>query len=146
MGTIYRRKEIYWVKYYRCGKPYYESSHSGKKEVAKRFLQKREGEISKGELPGIRFDKVRFDELAQDFLTDYRINGKKTLDKAICSVKHLAEGFGGMRATEINTAGIREYVDKRLEKGASNGTINRELAALKRMFRLAAQCTPPKVG
>src|SRR5512135_3837986 len=130
MGTIYRRKEVFWVKYYRNGKPYYESSHSDKKEVAKRLLQKREGEISKGELPGIRFDKVRFDELAGDFLTDYRINGKKTLDKATCSVKHLQERFGGMRATEINTAGIKEYVDKRLEKEASNGTINRELAAL----------------
>ncbi len=51
MGTIYRRKSVYWVKYYRNGKSYYESSHSDKKEVAKRLLQKREGEIAKGELP-----------------------------------------------------------------------------------------------
>ncbi len=146
MGAIYRRKNVLWIKYYRNGKPYYESTHSNKKEVAKRLLQRREGEISKGELPGIRFDKVRFDELAEDFLTDYRINGKKTLDKASCSVKHLKEMFGGMRITEITTAKIKEYVDKKMTAGLSNASINRELAAIKRIFHLAAQCTPPKVG
>jgi integrase len=146
MGTVYRRKNVFWIKYYRNGKPYYESTHSNKKEVAKRLLQGREGEISKGELPGIRFDKVRFDELAEDFLTDYRINGKRTLDKAICSVKHLKEVFGGMRVTEITTAKIKEYVDKEMTASLSNASINRELAALKRIFHLAAQCTPPKVG
>lgn len=146
MGTIYRRKSVYWIKYYRNGKSYYESSHIDKKEVAKRLLQKREGEIAKGELPGIRFDRIRFDELAEDFLTEYRINRKKTLVKAVCSVKLLKEVFGGMRVTGITTAGIREYIDKRMEKGATNAMINRELAALKRIFRLAYQRTPPKVG
>jgi integrase len=146
MGTIYRRNKVYWIKYFRNGKPYYESTHSQRKEVAKRLLQKRDGEISKGELPGIRFDKVRFDELAEDFLTDYRINQKRTLNKATCSVKHLKEMLGGMRVTEITTARIKEYVDKRMAKGLSNASINRELAALKRIFHLASQCTPPKIG
>jgi hypothetical protein len=139
MGTIYRRKNVFWIKYYRNGKPYFESARSKKKEVAKRLLQKREGEISKGEFPGIRFDKVRFDELAEDFLTDYRINGKRTLDKATCSVKHLKEVFGGMRITEITTAKIKEYVDKRMAEGLSNASINRELAALKRILRIPTQ-------
>ena len=45
MGTIYRRKgkNVLWIKYYRNGKPYYESSHSDKKEVAKKTLEEAGG-------------------------------------------------------------------------------------------------------
>ena len=68
MGCIYRRGKIYWIKYYRYGKPYAESSDSDKREVAKRLLKLREGEISQGKLPSICFDRVRFDELAEDFV------------------------------------------------------------------------------
>jgi len=146
MGHVYRRKGVLWIKYYRNGKPYYESSHSAKKEVATRLLKRREGEISKGELPGICFDKVTFDELAEDFLTDYRINGKDTLSKAERSVKYLKETFGGMKAVSISTAGVKAYIQVRMDMGYSNASINRELAALKRMLHLGAQCTPPKVN
>ncbi len=147
MGTIYRRKgkKVLWIKYYRNGKPFYESSHGDKLVVAKRLLKKREGEISKGELPGIYFDKVKFDGLAEDLLSDYRINGRKSLDKALRSVKYLKQAFGGMKVTEITTSRIRIYIEERMRKKLSNASINRELAALKRIFHLAARCTPPKV-
>ncbi len=146
MGHIYRRKGVLWIKYYRNGKPYYESSHSGKKEVATRLLRRREGEISKGELPGIYFEKVTFDELAEDFLTDYRINGRDSLSKAERSVKYLKKTLGGMRIVNISTAVVKNYIQTRLENGYSNASINRELAALKRMLHLGVQCTPPKVN
>ena len=146
MGYVYKRGDIYWLKYYRHGKPYRESSKSDKITKAQRLLKKREGEIAEGKLPGIYFDKVTFNQLAEDFLTDYRINGKDTLSKAERSVKYLKEFFGDMKATEITTDKVKTYIDKRMEQGMSNASINRELAALKRMFHLAAECTPPKVN
>ncbi len=48
MGMIYQRGEIYWVKYYRNGKPYRESTKSIKETDARRLLKKREGEIAGG--------------------------------------------------------------------------------------------------
>ena len=51
-----------------------------------------------------------------------------------------------MRVTDITTARVKTYIDKRMNEGLSNASINRELAALKRMFHLAAECTPPKVS
>lgn len=148
MGCIYRRKnsKFYWIKYYRNGKPYQESTHSDKVEIAKRFLRLREGEISQGKIPGIYFERVTFNELTDDFLTDYRINGKRSIKKAERSVKKLKDVFGGMKATGITTAAVKRYIEKRMEEDASNASVNRELSALKRSFNLAIRCTPPKVS
>ena len=146
MGYIYKRGDVFWIKYYRHGKPYRESAKSEKITEAQRLLKKREGEIAEGKLPGIYFDRVTFDELAKDLLTDYTVNGRDTLKRLQWSIGCLKESFEGMRATDITTDKVKAHIEKRMSEGLSNASINRELAVLKRMFSLGVQSTPPKVN
>jgi len=147
MGSVYERKDsiFWWIAYSRNGKRYQESAKTTVFEEANDLLKVKEAEIVQGHPPSVLFKKVTFDDLAEDFLTDYKINGRKSLDRASISVGHLKEFFGGWKVHSITTSSIRQYIEDRLESGACPASINRELAALKRMFNLGNQCTPPKV-
>ena len=139
MGGIYQRGGVWWVRYSHRGRLYRESSRSRKETDATKLLKKRMGEIGQGRLIGPSEEKVTFDEMAQDLCSDYKVNGRKSLDTVQYVLSHLEESFTGDSALDITTDRINGHVAQRQEEKASNATVNRELAALKRMFSLAIQ-------
>jgi integrase len=109
------------------------------------MLRRREGDATNILPP--RTERVRFEELAQDLVNEYQANQRKSFVWARRRIEqHLKPFFGGLRAVDITTEHIYAYGVRRQEQGASNASVNRELAALKRMFNLAARMTPPKVA
>jgi integrase len=115
-----------------------ESADTTDKAEARRLLQQRLGEVATGKFSGPAAERVTFEELIDGLLMDYQVNGKKSLPWVRIKVeKHLVPFFAGRKAHDIKTADVEAFITKRQKERASNGEINRELAALKRAFNLA---------
>jgi hypothetical protein len=80
MGELKRRGQIWWIRYYKNGKRYEESSGSTKEAEAKSLLRLREGDVERGVALTPKVGRIRFDEGAKDVLNDYRTNRKRSLD------------------------------------------------------------------
>ncbi len=139
LGRVFKRGSIWWIGYYHRGKEYRESSESNRESDAKKLLKKRLGEIGSGKLLGPVQERVTFEELCEDLKSDYFVNKRKATKIIEYPIKHLISSFSLYKAVDITTEKINAHIARRQQQGAKNATINRELAALKRMFSLAIQ-------
>jgi integrase len=165
VGSLRKRGDVWWIRYYRAGRRYEESAHTEKKQKALDLLKIREGDVAKGLPITAKIGQFRFEDAAADIRNDYSTNRKKSLKVLERRInKHLAPWFGGRRMAAINTVDVRAYIAKRqsdvvvvrkahhernaegdwveveeITRAVSNAEINRELTTLKRMFNLAVQ-------
>jgi integrase len=139
MGRVYQRGQIWWAQYYIRGQCIRESSRSSNRADAVRLLKQRTSEAASGKPTGPQVEKTSFEDIASILVSDYRANGRKSLARIEDALGHLGSYFGGYRAHDITGDSVTSYVTFRQEQKAANATINRELAALKRAFKLAAE-------
>ncbi|HYL80278.1 MAG TPA: tyrosine-type recombinase/integrase [Candidatus Acidoferrum sp.] len=133
------RTRTWYIEYGFRGQRRRESTGLTNRADAVRVLKRRLGEIGQGRLVGPDAEKTTFEELAAMLIDDYLTNGRKSLERARASVKRLREIFGPMRVMDITADKIGAYIRARQEAGAAAGTIQNELAALKRMFTLGVR-------
>ena len=147
-GRLYRQKtsSYWWVQYYVNGKLFRESTGTNDRRKAQKFLDTRLAEINTGNFVSPQAEKIMVSELAQDYLEDAKVNGRKDLYHTNLRWQvHLEPFFGNLQARHVTTLLLNRYIQRRLEQAAAKATINRELAMLKRMFRLADESDPAKV-
>jgi integrase len=140
MGYIRKQGRKYWIRYYRDGERFDENTFTSDHEEAQRILKQREGHVADGRPVSPKANRLTFDDAAADLETEYLINGRKSLSHVQRRLTlHLMPFFTGQRLLDIDSPAVRAYIKARLTAGAANASINRELAILKRLFRLAKQ-------
>lgn len=144
-GQIRVRGSRLQLRYYRHGERIEESTDfsdtpEGHKKAAK-LLLKRLGEVAAGIARDSR--GLRYEDLREAYLADYELASRKSLrrDKEgnlyLESVRRLDDFFAGFRAIEIDADVVRTFQRDLRTKGLSDGTANRSVSALRRMFKLA---------
>jgi integrase len=128
---------VFWVKYYVNGRPVRETTGTNKETEARRFLKEREGRAAVGQAILPRADRVRYEEVARDLREHYQATGARNLKEAETRLQHLDRFFQGRRVAALSQADAIAYVLERQGDEVSNATINRELAILTKMLRLA---------
>jgi hypothetical protein len=108
-GSIYQRPDsaVYWMKYSKNGKPFRESTGETDRKKAERKLKLRFAEITGGTFVGPQAERIKVDELAEDFIREYRINGRKSIDDATARWNlHLKPFFGGVKAVDVTSDSV----------------------------------------
>ena len=136
--TSERKTASTWrVQYFVKGKRFRESSNSRSRQEAEAFLRQRLEAAAHRKPVGPRAGRATFEDLATTLLDNYRANGRRSLGRVEDAVRHLRRFFDATYASQISGDLIASYVCSRQQEGAALATINRELGALRRAFRLA---------
>lgn len=156
-GSVYRQSRvvngarvygrIWWIAYSVRGVQHCESSGSSERKLAVKLLKRRLAESANGKVIAPKAERLTLAAMLDDLETDYRDKGNRQLRSVERARAHLERFFGAeTRAIDITRNRLQEYVQARKAhplrhhgalKPTSNGTINRELAALRRAFAVA---------
>lgn len=159
----------YWLRFYVQSKQRTENAHvcechhARAKAKAEKLLAKRIGQGEAGSLASPRAGRTLVEDLAELLFKKHRVEmirkipedlpeptklwREQRVDDVVGIMearwkKHLAPVFGHRKAALVRQSDLDDYISARHDAKARNGTINRELALLRRMFTLGFKSTP----
>ena len=132
---MYKRGQNWTIGYTVNGRQILEATGTSNKRVARKILDLRLAEIIEGRFRLPRSSAPQLQEFSQKFLDSIR--HEKTKQRFTSSVANLIEHFGDSRLSDINAQRIDEFKEARLAAKVRAATVNRDLAVLRRMLRIA---------
>lgn len=130
-----RKTNNWYIEFVSGNRTVREATQFTKRSDAAEFLKTRMSDALGGKI--VLSKNVTYDDLRALIVTDYTNNGQKSLgDLKSTRLPRLDAVFGGTKAIDITTTSVERYKTLRLKDKAAPATVNRELASLKRMFRL----------
>lgn len=137
-GSIYKREDsrFWWISYRVDGRTVQLSTKTTKESEAKKFLRAKLAARDAGTMPP-EVRPATLSDLRRLLVEDYEANGRRSTSSAQRAADRALERLGeNTPARNVGEAEITRHIAQRRAEGAANATINRELAALRRMFRL----------
>jgi len=134
---LYLRGKVWYMAFSYRGRQYLKSTKTEDRKLAQRIYDKIKGEIAERrwfeKLPG---EDKTFREMTKKFL-DEHASKKASYKSYQAYTKNLLFFFGDYLLSEISPKLVNEYKIKRRNDGVKPGSINRELAVMKKAFNLA---------
>ena len=136
-GSLWWRKGVAYAIWYRNGARFCVNTHKTDEAAAQAMLERLmaacedENQVRPERTPpgvGAMLDEV---------VRYYRRLGRRSTEHVERHAGRLRKTFRGKRADEITLDHVNRYIARRRGAGAANGTINRELAALRLAYNLA---------
>jgi integrase len=141
MGVFKRKRSdgtIAWYIDFYVNKKRYRELGGTTRTQAVRALEKVRSDILSGKFEFVtKVNDPQIDEFAKTYLG--RRQHLRSRERDAASVKRILKHFSGKLLSAIGPQDIEDYISNRRQDGVSNGTINRELSCLKRMYALAVK-------
>ena len=138
--SVYKKGKHWYIDYYVHGQRK-RKKIGPSKQVAELALKDVQVKIAKGEYLGIYEEKkILFKDFAEEYLEYSKANkATSSYDRDVTSVNvHLVPYFKGRYLFNITTKMIEDYKTKRVKK-VKPATVNKEIDAIKTMFRKATE-------
>jgi integrase len=135
---LYKRGKIWWVSFMVPGLGQHcQSTGTSNKRLARKILDMRRAEIVEGRFGIPKSNPPTLDAWATQFLESIPHPNTKRTYKSCIQV--LNDFFGQVKLSELTLERIEQFKITRSKAGAGPATINRNLAVLRRMLKLAAR-------
>ena len=118
-----------------AGRKLRESTGETELSEAEKFLSKRINEIRAEVIFGERLDRT-FNTAAARYIEEY--GHKRSLDRDIDTLKVVMPYIGNRSLKQIHSASLDPFVRDRKKAGISAGTLNRDMAIIRRVLKLCA--------
>jgi integrase len=136
---LFKRRKMWWYGVTLPNGTYERrSTHTRDYQEAKRIRQQVVGEVAtSGGSP--RLARATFEDGCELIRTDYTVRKRRSRGTLEGALTRLTERFAGWQANAIGWGEAMSYRQWREGQGYAIATINKDLAALKRMLRLLAR-------
>jgi predicted nucleic acid-binding protein len=134
---LYRRGVTWWMNYTVNGHQQCESTGTTNKRLAQKILDSKKADIIEGRFRILPSRAPHFDSFSKEFLDSVR--HPNTKKRYATSVKKLMEYFGNVPLSAVLADQIERFKAERLKNGIRAATVNRDLAVLRRIFKIASR-------